>query len=274
MNVALGQYYPSGSVLHRLDPRMKFILAIVYIVAGFLCKNVISFAWLFVSTVILVLLSKIPMRIVLKSIKAIIFIIVFTAIINIFLTKGEENQLLFSWKFIAIYENGLYNALFIIVRILAMIVGTSIFLTYTTTPIQLTDAIERLFSPLKVLHVPVHEFAMMMTIALRFIPTIVEETQKIMAAQKARGTDFSNGPLAKRIKALIPIIIPLFVSAFRRAGDLATAMTCRCYRGGEGRTRMTVLKLSYRDFIALATMIILIGGIVVINILSIGYTMN
>ena len=274
MNVALGQYYPSGSVLHRLDPRMKFILAIVYIVAGFLCKNVISFALLFVSTVILVLLSKIPMRIVLKSIKAIIFIIVFTAIINIFLTKGEENQLLFSWKFIAIYENGLYNALFIIVRILAMIVGTSIFLTYTTTPIQLTDAIERLFSPLKVLHVPVHEFAMMMTIALRFIPTIVEETEKIMAAQKARGTDFSNGPLAKRIKALIPIIIPLFVSAFRRAGDLATAMTCRCYRGGEGRTRMTVLKLSYRDFIALATMIIFIGGIVVINILSIGYTMN
>ncbi len=274
MNVALGQYYPSGSVMHRLDPRMKFILAIAYIVAGFLCKNVIAFAVLFVSTVILVLLSKIPMRIVLKSIKAIMFIIIFTAIINIFLTKGEAEEALLKWKFIEIYESGIYNALFIVVRILAMIIGTSIFLTYTTTPIQLTDAIERLFSPLKILHVPVHEFAMMMTIALRFIPTIVEETEKIMAAQKARGTDFSNGPLTKRIKALIPIIIPLFVSAFRRAGDLATAMTCRCYRGGEGRTRMTVLRLSYRDFIALATMIIFIGGIVVINIISIGYTMN
>ncbi len=274
MNVALGQYYPSGSVLHRLDPRMKFILAIAYIVAGFLCKNVIAFGLLFASTITLILLSKIPMRIILKSVKAIAFIIIFTAIINIFLTKGEEHELLFSWKFISIYESGLYSAAFIIIRILAMIIGASIFLTYTTTPIQLTDAIERLFSPLKVLHVPVHEFAMMMTIALRFIPTIVEETEKIMAAQKARGTDFSNGPLMKRIKALIPIIIPLFVSAFRRAGDLATAMTCRCYRGGEGRTRMTVLKLSYRDFIALATMIIFIGGIVVINIISIGYTMN
>ena len=274
MNVALGQYYPSGSIMHRLDPRMKFILSIAYIVAGFLCKNVIAFAVLFLSTVLLVVISKIPMRIVLKSIKAIIFIIVFTAIINIFLTKGEAEEPLLKWKFIEIYESGLYNALFIVVRILAMIIGTSIFLTYTTTPIQLTDAIERLFSPLKVIRVPVHEFAMMMTIALRFIPTIVEETEKIMAAQKARGTDFSNGPLTKRIKALIPIIIPLFVSAFRRAGDLATAMTCRCYRGGEGRTRMNVLKLSYRDFIALAIMAIFIGGIVVINIISIGYTMN
>ena len=274
MNVALGQYYPSGSVIHRLDPRMKFILAIAYIVSGFVCKNVLAFGLLFLSTIVLVVLSKIPLKIVLKSIKAIIFIIVFTAIINIFLSKGEENELLVSWKFIQIYESGVYNAAFIVIRILAMIVGASIFLTYTTTPIQLTDAIERLFSPLKVLHVPVHEFAMMMTIALRFIPTIVEETEKIMAAQKARGADFSNGSIFKRVKALIPIIIPLFISSFRRAGDLATAMTCRCYRGGEGRTRMTVLKLSYRDFIALALMILFVSGIVVINVISIGYTMN
>lgn len=274
MNIALGQYYPSGSVMHRLDPRMKFILAVAYIVAGFLCKNVIAFACLLASTLVLVLLSRIPLKIVLRSIKAIIFIMVFTAIINIFISKGDESDLIWSWRFIHIYESGLYNAAFIIVRILAMIIGASVFLTYTTTPIQLTDAIERLFSPLKVLHVPVHEFAMMMTIALRFIPTIVEETEKIMAAQKARGADFESKNLINRIKALIPIIIPLFISAFRRAGDLATAMTCRCYRGGEGRTRMTVLKLAVRDFIALAVMAIFIAGIVVINIISIGYTMN
>lgn len=274
MNIALGQYYPSGSVMHRLDPRMKFVLAIAYIVAGFVCKNVISFVLLLISTLLLVIISKIPLKTVLGSIKAIIVIMVFTAIINIFLSKGEADELVFSWKFIEIYESGLYNAAFIVIRILAMIIGASVFLTYTTTPIQLTDAIERLFSPLKVFHVPVHEFAMMMTIALRFIPTIVEETDKIMSAQKARGADFSNGNVFKRIKALIPIIIPLFISAFRRAGDLATAMTCRCYRGGEGRTRMTVLRLSYRDYIALGLMVLFISGIVVINIISIGYTMN
>lgn len=274
MNIALGQYYPSGSVMHRLDPRVKLILAIAYIVAGFVCKNVIAFALLFVSTILLVLLSKIPLKIVLKSIKAIIFIVIFTAIINIFMSKGEADELLVSWKFISIYKSGLYNAAFIVVRILAMIIGASVFLTYTTTPIQLTDAIERLLSPLKKLHVPVHEFAMMMTIALRFIPTIVEETEKIMAAQKSRGANFSSGSIFKRIKALIPIIIPLFVSAFRRAGDLATAMTCRCYRGGEGRTRMTVLKLSARDIIATALMTVFIVGIAVINVISFGYTMK
>lgn len=274
MNIALGQYYPSNSVLHRLDPRMKFILAIVYIVAGFVCKNILSFALLFVSTILLVLISRIPLKTVLGSVKAIIVIMIFTAIINVFLTKGESDELLVSWKFINIYKSGLYNAAFIVIRILAMIIGASVFLTYTTTPIQLTDAIERLFSPLKVLHVPVHEFAMMMTIALRFIPTIVEETEKIMAAQKSRGADFSSGSVFKRVKALIPIIIPLFISAFRRAGDLATAMTCRCYRGGEGRTRMTVLKLSYRDFVALSVMVIFVATIVVINIISVGYTMK
>lgn len=274
MNIALGQYYPSGSVMHKLDPRVKLILAIAYIVAGFVCKNVIAFALLFVSTILLVLLSKIPLKIVLKSIKAIIFIVIFTAIINIFMSKGEADELLVSWKFISIYKSGLYNAAFIVVRILAMIIGASVFLTYTTTPIQLTDAIERLLSPLKKLHVPVHEFAMMMTIALRFIPTIVEETEKIMAAQKSRGANFSSGSIFKRIKALIPIIIPLFVSAFRRAGDLATAMTCRCYRGGEGRTRMTVLKLSARDIIAIALMTVFIVGIAVINVISFGYTMK
>ena len=229
-SIALGQYYPSNSVIHRLDPRVKIIIGIAYIVASFLCENVFSFCLLALSAIVLVLLSRIPLRIVLKSVKAIIFIMIFTAILNIFWSHGEADELLFSWNFINIYTSGLYNAVFIVVRIVAMIIGTSIFLTYTTTPIQLTDAIEQLLSPLKVIHVPVHEFAMMMTIALRFIPTIVEETEKIMSAQKARGADFTGGSIAKRAKALIPVLIPLFISAFRRAGELATAMTCRCYR--------------------------------------------
>lgn len=272
-NIALGQFYPSSSVMHRLDPRMKIIIAIAYIVASFLCKNVISFALLLVSAFALILLSRIPVKIVLRSIKAIIFIMIFTAVLNVFWTKGDAEELLVSWKFIQIYTSGIYNAVFIAVRIIAMIIGTSIFLTYTTTPIQLTDAIEQLLAPLKLLKVPVHEFAMMMTIALRFIPTIVEETEKIMAAQKARGADFTNGSLAKRAKALIPVLIPLFISAFRRAGELATAMTCRCYRGGKGRTKLNVLRFTYRDFIALVFIAAFIAGIVLLNIYAPGYSM-
>ena len=271
--IALGQYYPSNSVMHRLDPRMKLMIAIAYIVASFLCRNVFSFALLLLSAVTLILLSKIPVKIVLRSIKAIIFIMIFTAILNVFWTKGDADELLLSWNFIQIYSSGLYNAAFIVIRIVSMIIGTSIFLTYTTTPIQLTDALEQLLSPLKIFHAPVHEFAMMMTIALRFIPTIVEETERIMAAQKARGADFTNGSIAKRAKALIPVLIPLFVSAFRRAGELATAMTCRCYRGGKGRTKLNVLKFTYRDFVALFLIAAFIAGVVLINIFAPGYSM-
>ncbi|MGM9644132.1 MAG: energy-coupling factor transporter transmembrane component T family protein [Eubacteriales bacterium] len=272
-SIALGQYYPSNSVMHRLDPRMKLIIAIAYIVASFLCRNIFSFALLLLSAVTLILLSKIPVKIVLRSIKAIIFIMIFTAILNIFWTKGGADELLLSWNFIQIYTSGLYNAAFIVIRIVSMIIGTSIFLTYTTTPIQLTDALEQLLSPLKIFHAPVHEFAMMMTIALRFIPTIVEETERIMAAQKARGADFTNGSIAKRAKALIPVLIPLFVSAFRRAGELATAMTCRCYRGGKGRTKLNVLKFTYRDFVALFLIAAFIAGVVLINVFAPGYSM-
>ncbi len=271
--IAFGQYYPASSVMHRLDPRMKIIIAILYIVASFLCSNVFSFALLLISALALILISRIPVRIVLNSIKAIIFIMVFTAVLNIFLTKDTTTAPIFSWWIISIYESGLYNAAFIVIRIVAMIIGTGIFLTYTTTPIQLTDGLEQLLSPLKVFKIPVHEFAMMMTIALRFIPTIIEETEKIMAAQKARGADFTSGSLIKRAKALIPILIPLFISAFRRAGELATAMTCRCYRGGQGRTRLNVLKFSFRDFAALFVMILFGAGIVLINIYAPGYTM-
>ncbi|MBQ8407258.1 MAG: energy-coupling factor transporter transmembrane protein EcfT [Clostridia bacterium] len=263
--IAFGQYYPADSIMHRLDPRIKIIIGILYIVCSFLCKNPISFALLLISAFLLIIVSKIPVKIVLKSIKAIIFIMLFTAVLNVFWTKGEADELLFSWRFINIYISGIYNAVFIVVRIVSMIIGTGIFLTYTTTPIQLTDGLEQLLSPLKVLHIPVHEFAMMMTIALRFIPTIIEETEKIMAAQKARGADFSNGSIVKRAKALIPVLIPLFISAFRRAGELATAMTCRCYRGGEGRTRLNVLKFAFRDFAALLVMIIFGVGVVLIN---------
>ena len=272
--ITLGQYYPSNSIMHRLDPRVKIVIGIAYIVASFLCRNIFSFLLLALSAVTLVIISRIPLRIVLKSIKAIIFIMIFTAVLNIFWSVGGEDELLFSWWIINVYSSGLYNALFIVVRIVAMIIGTSIFLTYTTTPIQLTDAIEQLLSPLKVIHVPVHEFAMMMTIALRFIPTIVEETEKIMSAQKARGADFTNGSIAKRAKALIPVLIPLFISAFRRAGELATAMTCRCYRGGKGRTRMTVLRCTYRDIIAVICVAVFITGIVLINIYAPGYSMK
>lgn len=271
--IALGQFYPSNSVMHRLDPRMKLMIAIAYIVASFLCRNVFSFALLLLSAVTLILLSKIPVKIVLRSIKAIIFIMIFTAILNVFWTKGSADELLLSWNFIRIYSSGLYNAAFIVIRIVSMIIGTSIFLTYTTTPIQLTDALEQLLSPLKIFHAPVHEFAMMMTIALRFIPTIVEETERIMAAQKARGADFTNGSIAKRAKALIPVLIPLFVSAFRRAGELATAMTCRCYRGGKGRTKLNVLKFTYRDFVALFLIAAFIAGVILINIFAPGYSM-
>lgn len=272
-SIAFGQYYPAKSLVHKLDPRMKIVIAMIYIVSSFLCANVFSFALLLASALVLVIISRIPLRIVLNSIKAIIFIMIFTAVLNIFWTKDTVNAPLFSWWIISVYESGLYNAAFIVIRIITMIIGTSIFLTYTTTPIQLTDGLEQLLSPLKVFKLPVHEFAMMMTIALRFIPTIIEETEKIMAAQKARGADFTSGSLVKRARALIPILIPLFISAFRRAGELATAMTCRCYRGGTGRTRLNVLKLSFRDFACLFAVIAFAAAIILINRYAPGYNM-
>lgn len=263
---AFGQYYPADSVMHRLDPRLKVIAALVYIVAAFLCKNFFSFVLLFGATIFMILISKIPMKIVFRSIRALIFIMAFTAVINIFWYVEKDAEPLIQWKFITVYTGGLFNALFILVRIVCMVIGTGIFMTYTTSPIALTDAIERLLRPLAKIKVPVHEFAMMMTIALRFIPTIVDETDKIMSAQKARGADFTTGKLTKRVKALIPIIIPLFASAFRRAGELATAMECRCYHGGEGRTKLRVLKFHLRDLWASLCLLLFLGGIVAINI--------
>lgn len=270
-NIALGQYYPADSVIHRMDPRAKVLAALIYIVACFLCKNFFSFMLLLVSAILLILVSRIPLRTVMGSIKALIFIMSFTAIINIFMITDSTAEPLVSWKFIHIYARGLYHALFILLRITSMIIGTSIFLTYTTSPIALTDAIEQLLHPLALLHVPVHTFAMMMTIALRFIPTIVDETDKIMSAQKARGADFTTGSLMNRAKALIPVIVPLFASAFRRADELATAMECRCYHGGDGRTRLRVLHFHIRDFAALGVILLFGAGVIVINILGAKY---
>ena len=270
-NIAIGQYYPSGSILHRLDPRMKIILAVLYIVCSFLCKNILSFALLLLSSLVLILIGKIPLKTVLGGLKAVLIILLFTSAINVFLTRGATPIL--EWKFIHIYAEGIYAAVFMVVRIATLIIGTGMFLTYTTTPIELTDALEDLLSPLKKIRVPVHEFAMMMTIALRFIPTLVEETDKIMTAQKARGADFSQGGLIRRIKALVPIIIPLFASAFNRAGDLAIAMEGRCYHGGDGRTRMHVRHLRSADWISLAFVVLFGASLVLLNRYGIGYTM-
>lgn len=268
--ISFGQYYPAPSVLHRLDPRVKIILTILYIVCSFICKNVISYALLLASALLLVILGKVPLKIILKGLKGVLFVLMFTAVLNVFWTKGE--MLLWQWKFISIYVEGLYSAIFIMIRISVLIIGTGMLLTYTTTPIALTNAIEDLLSPLKKLHVPVHSFAMMMTIALRFIPTLSDEAERIMTAQKARGADFTSGGLVQRAKALIPVLIPLFVSAFNRAGDLAIAMECRCYNGGDGRTRMNVRRVRFVDFIPLVLIIAFGAGLIALNILGIGYT--
>lgn len=262
-DITLGQYFPGDSVIHKLDPRMKIILTLVYIVLVFLAKSLISYILLFVSVIGLLLVSKLPIRSVLNGIRPVLFVIVFTAVINIFWTRGDN--LLFKWYFISIYAEGLLFAFYMVLRIVCLITGTSILLTYTTSPIDMTDGIEQLLAPLKKIKLPVHEFSMMMSIALRFIPTLIEETDKIMNAQKARGADFASGKLLQRAKALIPVLIPLFVSSIRRADDLATAMECRCYRGGEGRTRMKSLRYSARDFIFLCGMIFFGIAIVLIN---------
>lgn len=271
-DITFGQYCPGDSLIHRLDPRMKIVLSILYIVTIFLAKSVTSFVLLTVSTAVLVGLTKLSPAMILRGMRPLLFIIVFTAVINIFWMTGDT--LLVSLGPIKIYLEGIINAILIIVRIVLLIVATSVFLTYTTTPLALTDGLEQLLAPLKKLHVPVHEFSMMMTIALRFIPTLIDETQKIMNAQKARGADFSTGSLIQRAKALIPILIPLFISAFRRADELATAMECRCYTGGERRTRMNVLHTTAKDWLFGLAVIVLGAAIVLLNVYFPLYGLN
>lgn len=269
-DIAFGQYCEGNSFLHRLDPRWKIIFALIYIVALFLAKNIFAFGLVALSIVLLWALSGIRASILVKGLKPLLFIIAFTAIINIFWLKGETPLLPENW-FFQIYLEGIINAFLIVLRVMVLVTGTSILLTYTTTPIALTDGIEQLLAPLAKIKIPVHEFSMMMTIALRFIPTLIEETDKIMCAQKARGSDFSQGSLTRRAKALIPILVPLFISAFRRAEELATAMECRCYTGGEGRTRMNVLHSTWRDIVMLLILCVFVAGIVLLNTFAPGY---
>lgn len=272
-NIAFGQYYPVDSILHRMDPRAKTVMAILYVVCTFLCKNILGFLALTLVTVGLILISRIPLRVVLGSIKPLIFIMVFTSLINIFAVRGEKLLTPESWV-IKIYAEGLWNALFMVLRIVSLLVSTGLFLSFTTTPIALTDAMEDLMSPLKLIRVPVHDIAMMTTIALRFIPTLMEETEKIMNAQKSRGADFQSGSLIKRAKALIPIFIPLLSSAFKRADELANAMDCRCYHGGEGRTKLHVRRLRAGDVVGMILVLAFGVGLFFLNRSGIGYTMS
>ena len=244
-DITLGQYFPGKSVIHRLDPRTKLLLLVVYIVALFMAVSWASYGVMFLFLAGCIAVSKIPLKSFFKGLKPLIFILVFTGVLNLFFTDGETILVHF-WK-ITITLEGLVRAFLMIFRILLLITGTFL-LTYTTSPIALTDGLEALLSPLKKIKMPVHELSMMMCIALRFIPTLIEETGKIMSAQKARGADFESGRLMQRIKALVPILVPLFISAFRRADELATAMECRCYQGGEGRIKMKLLRMRSWDY--------------------------
>lgn len=249
-NIAMGQYYSSNSLLHALDPRTKLVSSFLFIIIVFFADNLPTYIMSIGFCLVMAIISKIPIRQLIKSLRPLIFIVAFTSFFNIFWTKGEILLTPESF-FVKIYLEGIIAALYMVVRLISLVMGTLILISYTTTPISLTHGIESLLSPLAKLKVPVHDFAMMMSIALRFIPTLMEETDKIINAQKARGTDFETGGLIKKAKAFIPIMIPLFVSAFRRADELATAMECRCYNSGSGRTRMNVLRLRARDVLFL-----------------------
>ena len=247
-DITLGQYFPGNSLAHRLDPRTKLILTVLYIVILFCAKGFVSYGVVALLLLTGVKVSGVAPRALVRGLKPILFIICFTAVLNLFYTPGEA---LASFWIFTITKEGLVTAFFMVLRITMLIMGTFL-LTYTTSPIALTDGLETLLGPLKRLKVPVHELSMIMSIALRFIPTLIEETDKIMSAQKARGADFESGNLLQRARALVPILVPLFISAFRRADELAIAMECRCYHGGEGRTKLHVLRYQLRDYLVLA----------------------
>ena len=261
-DITIGQYYPADSVIHRLDPRVKFVGTVAFIVGLFLVRGVSGYLFVTAVLVTLILLSRVPVRYMLRGLKAIWIILVITVLFNLFLTSGN---VIWQWKFLKITDTGIRQAVRMAIRLSYLIIGTSI-MTLTTTPNQLTDAMERLFSPLKVLRVPVHEVAMMMSIALRFIPILMEELDKIKKAQIARGADFESGNFIRRIKNLIPLLVPLFVSAFRRAGDLALAMEARCYHGGEGRTQMKPLRYEKRDHAAYAILLAFLAACILFRI--------
>ena len=261
-DITLGQYFPGTTVAHKLDPRTKILLVTLYIVALFCAKGIVTYGILALCLAICVRISKVGLKSLVKGLKPVLFIILFTGILNLFFTPGD--YYVFELGFLHVSSVGLRNAVFMVLRIMLLIMGTFL-MTYTTSPISLTDGLERLLGGLKKLHVPVHELAMMMSIALRFIPTLIEETDKIMCAQRARGADFDSGNLIQKAKAMIPILVPLFISAFRRADELATAMECRCYHGGEGRTKLHVLKYEGRDYVALVLGALVLAAVIVLR---------
>lgn len=262
-DITLGQYFPGKSPIHRLDPRTKLILLIVYIVTLFLAKSALTYGLMFVILVAVIKISTISPKAIVRGMKPLVLILVFTAVLNLFFT--QEGKVLAEFWIITISTGGIVRAIQMMARIL-MLISATFLLTYTTSPIALTDGLESLMNPLKKIKVPVHELSMMMCIALRFIPTLIEETDKIMSAQKARGADFETGSLIQRAKALIPILVPLFISAFRRADELATAMECRCYQGGEGRTKMKMLRYHREDLQAFA-----MGGMMAIVVVTLAF---
>lgn len=261
-DITLGQYFPGNSPVHRLDPRTKLVLLVAYIAALFTAGNWASYCICFMFLALAVIVSTIPLKSILRGMKPLVMILIFTGVLNIFFTSGEK-VLIHFWR-ITVYWEGVVRAFFMMVRILMLISGTFL-LTYTTSPISLTDGLESLLSPLKKLRFPVHELSMMMCIALRFIPTLIEETDKIMSAQKARGADFESGNLMQRVKSLVPILVPLFISAFRRADELATAMECRCYHGGDGRTKMKLLRYKLGDLKAYGVGAVLLAVVIVLR---------
>lgn len=255
-DITLGQYFPGNSFIHRLDPRTKILAVIIYIIAIFLAVKPIAYVALVAFAAIVILISKVPWLLVFKSLKPIWIIVVLTMLIHMFTAPGEH--IVFSWKFLSVTAEGIDMGVKMAVRLILLLLFSSV-LTFTTSPIVLTDGIENLLNPFKKLGVPAHELAMMMTIALRFIPTLLDETDRIMKAQTARGADFSSGNLLQRMKNMLPLLIPLFISAFRRADELAVAMEARCYRGGEGRTRMHELAYAGRDYISLLLIMLLLA---------------
>lgn len=261
-DITLGQYFPGNSLLHRFDPRSKILFTVLFIAAIFLCKGLVSYGITLLILLIMIGISKVQPRVFLKGMKPVVFIVVCTAILNLFYTSGT---VLWSWGILKITEEGIWKAGFMVLRIL-MLISCTLLLTYTTSPILLTDGLEKLLRPLKKLNFPVHELSMMMSIALRFIPTLIQETDKIISAQKARGADFDSGNLIQKAKALIPILIPLFISSFRRAEELAIAMECRCYHGDEGRTSLRQLRYAGRDYGLIVFSIALCAGIVVLRV--------
>ena len=261
-DITLGQYFPGQSVIHRLDPRTKLVMLVVYIVALFLAGSWVSYGLMFLFLATVIWMSTIPLKSILRGMKPLVMILIFTGVLNLFFT--QEGEVIFRFWILTMTTGGLSRAVMMMSRILMLITGTFL-LTYTTSPIALTDGLESLMKPLKKVGVPVHELSMMMCIALRFIPTLIEETDKIMCAQKARGADFETGSLMERAKALIPILVPLFISAFRRADELATAMECRCYQGGEGRTKMKLLRYHREDFLSYGVGAALLAAVIVLK---------